>query len=103
MPTKGRKQHGADAELRPFEPVSEEVVLAAIDRAKRHWPGVGKRVGVALRDIAEHLGFVNGAWTTRRLRPELDRDGPLFYEISRGSSLMAPSTSLAGMKSAASR
>lgn len=25
-----------------------------------------------MSDIAEHLGFVHGSWTTRRLRPQLD-------------------------------
>jgi hypothetical protein len=54
MPTKGRERKGADAELRRFEPVSEEVVLAAADRAVRHWQG--KSPGATLREIAEHLG-----------------------------------------------
>ena len=25
-----------------------------------------------MSDIAEHLGFVHGSWTTRRLRPQID-------------------------------
>jgi hypothetical protein len=72
MPTKGKKQQGADAELGPFEPVSEGIVLAAVDRADRHWQGEGKGPGVTLREVAKHLGFVPGGWTTRQLRPELD-------------------------------
>jgi hypothetical protein len=25
-----------------------------------------------MSDIAEHLGFVHGSWTTRRLRPQIE-------------------------------
>ncbi len=67
-------------ELRTFEPVSDEMVLAAVDRAERH-----RRVkpkGVTLGEIAAHLGFVRSGWTTRQLRPRLDSllvDGLLTY------------------------
>lgn len=57
-------------ELRRFEPVSDEVVLAAVERAERHRER--KDEGVMMSDIAEHLGFVHGSWTTRRLRPQID-------------------------------
>jgi hypothetical protein len=57
-------------ELRRFEPVSDELVLAAVDRAERHREREGE--GVMMSDIAEHLGFVHGSWTTRRLRPQIE-------------------------------
>ncbi len=57
-------------EMRKFEPVSDAVVLAAIDRAERHRGGTGE--GVRMSNLAEHLGFVHGAWTTLGLRPQLD-------------------------------
>jgi hypothetical protein len=56
--------------LRRFEPVSDELVLAAVERAERHRGREGE--GVMMRDIAEHLGFVHGSWTTRRLRPQVE-------------------------------
>jgi hypothetical protein len=57
-------------ELRKFKPVSHAVVLAALDRAERHRRGTGE--GVMGSNLAEHLGFVRGPWTTRGLRPQLD-------------------------------
>jgi hypothetical protein len=57
-------------ELRRFEPVSDGLVLAAVDRAERHRER--KDEGVMMSDIAEHLGFVHGSWTTRRLRPQIE-------------------------------
>lgn len=57
-------------ELRKFEPVSDAMVLAAIDRAERHRGGAGE--GARMPNLAEHLGFVHGPWTARRLRPQLD-------------------------------
>ncbi len=57
-------------ELRRFEPVSDDVVLAAVERAERHRGR--KDEGVMMSDIAEHLGFVYGSWTTRRLRPQIE-------------------------------
>lgn len=59
-----------DGELRRFKPVSDELVLAAIDRAERHRPN--ERQDVPLWDVAAHLGFVKSGWTTRQLRPQLD-------------------------------
>jgi hypothetical protein len=59
-----------DSELGRFEPVSDALVLAAVERAERHRER--EREGVMMSDIAEHLGFVHGSWTTRRLRPQLD-------------------------------
>ena len=59
-----------DSELGRFELVSDALVLAAVERAERHRER--EREGVMMSDIAEHLGFVHGSWTTRRLRPQLD-------------------------------
>jgi hypothetical protein len=56
------------ADLRPFEPVSDAQILAAIDRAEVH----GQQDHASRSDIAAHLGFVHNSWTTRRLRPQLD-------------------------------
>lgn len=55
-------------QLRRFEPVPDIHVLAAIDRAERH----NQIEGVQRAHIAEHLGFVHSALTTRRLRPQID-------------------------------
>jgi hypothetical protein len=60
-------RHG---ELRRFEAVSDDLVLAAVARAERHRERDGE--DVMMSDIAEHLGFVHGSWTTRRLRPQID-------------------------------
>ncbi len=57
-------------ELRRFEPVSDDLVLAAIDRAERH--RAGKRESVPFRTVVAHLGFVHNSWTSRRLRPQLE-------------------------------
>jgi hypothetical protein len=65
-----RVQGDRDDELRRFEPVSDKLVLAAVGRAERHREREGE--GVMMSDIAEHLGFVHGSWTTRRLRPQID-------------------------------
>lgn len=56
-------------ELRPFEPVSDLVILAAIDRAERH----NRSEGAPWSVIVEHLGFVRGPATTRALRPLVNR------------------------------
>jgi hypothetical protein len=50
--------------------VSDALVLAAVERAARHREREGE--GVMMNDIAEHLGFVHGSWTSRRLRPQFD-------------------------------
>lgn len=57
------------SELGRFRPVAENLVLAATERAQLH----GSRYGdpVVLMEIAVHLGFEKGAYTTRRLRPML--------------------------------
>jgi hypothetical protein len=65
-----REQRRPDSELGRFEPVSDALVLAAVERAECHRER--EREGVMMSDIAEHLGFVHGSWTTRRLRPQLD-------------------------------
>jgi hypothetical protein len=57
-------------ELRRFEPVSDELLLAAIDRAERHRPD-GQQ-SVHFSDIVAHLGFARSGWTTRQLRPQMD-------------------------------
>lgn len=57
-------------ELRRLEPVSDDLVLAAVGRAERHREREGE--GVMMSDIAEHLGFVHGSWTTRSLRPQIE-------------------------------
>lgn len=64
------------SELRPFEPVSDTLLLAAVDRAERHRTAVttaaSKVEGVPLWQVVDHLGFLRGSWTTRRLRPQID-------------------------------
>lgn len=50
-----------------FHPVSENLVLAACERAQRH--DTARAAPVTLSRIAEHLGFVRGAYTTRHLGP----------------------------------
>jgi hypothetical protein len=65
-----RVRRDRDGELRRFEPVSDDLVLAAVGRAERHRERAGE--GVMMSDIAEHLGFVHGSWTTRRLRPQFE-------------------------------
>jgi hypothetical protein len=61
MNTKGQ-------ELGPYEPVSDELVLAAIDRAIRQGPNT-----VWIVHVAEHLGFRKQAHTTRKVRDQLER------------------------------
>jgi len=65
-----RASRDRGGELRRFEPVSDELVLAAVERAERHRER--RDEGVMMSDIAEHLGFVHGSWTTRRLRPQIE-------------------------------
>jgi hypothetical protein len=65
-----RVRRDRDGELRRFEPVSDELVLAAVERAERHRERQDE--GVMMSDIAGHLGFVHGSWTTRRLRPQIE-------------------------------
>ncbi len=57
------------SELGRFEWVGDVLVLAAVERAVLHY---GRPDGVPLWNVAEHLGFRSGSWTTRRLRPQLE-------------------------------
>jgi hypothetical protein len=87
-----RNQRRLDSELGRFEPASDALVLAAVERAARHRER--EREGVMMSDIAEHLGFVHGSWTSRRLRPQFDaliaegslarsrRHGVLVWELT---------------------
>lgn len=70
-------------ELRRFEPVSDAQVLAAIERAEVHHERQNE--GILRSDLAEHLGFVHGGWTTRQLRPQLDalRSGGMLRDVRR--------------------
>src|SRR6204780_6026641 len=68
--TPARNQRRLDIELGRFEPVSDALVLAAVERAERHREREGE--GVMMSDIAEHLGFVHGSGATRRPRPQID-------------------------------
>jgi len=51
---------------------SDELLFAAIDRAERHLGRDDDR-GVLLATVKEHLGLPRGGWSTRQLRPQLDR------------------------------
>lgn len=64
-----QEQEAGDA-LRPYEPVTDDVVLAAVERAERHRGD--DREGVIWDEIVGHLGFVRGSWTTRQLRPQVE-------------------------------
>jgi hypothetical protein len=59
-------------ELGPYQPVSDALVLAAIDRAQRHNPN-GYDEGVLWSHLAEHLGFLHAPATTFKLRPQVAR------------------------------
>ena len=54
----------------PDEFPSEELLLAAIERAETHQRG--DKPGALLATIKEHLGLARGGWATRQLRPKLD-------------------------------
>jgi len=49
---------------------SDELLLAAIDRAERHRRNEER--GVLLATIKEHVDIPNNSWTTRLLRPRLE-------------------------------
>jgi hypothetical protein len=73
------------SELGRFQPVSENLVLAAVERAQRHESR--HRETLILTRIAQHLGFTPGAYTTRRLRPLLNalvQTGALKHSRSFG-------------------
>jgi hypothetical protein len=79
----------ASSELGRFEPVADVVVLAAVERAVLHY---GRPDGVPLWNVAEHLGFRSGSWTTRRLRPQLEAlrtEGLLTRSRRRGLDVWA--------------
>jgi hypothetical protein len=71
--TERKKRWEAEAALRRFEPVSDNEVLLAIERAERHRePRNRDEQGVPWFVIVEHLVFVGSGWTTRQLRPQVD-------------------------------
>jgi hypothetical protein len=71
MPEKReRQEQEAGHELRPYEPVADDMVLAAVERAERHRGD--DREGVIWDAIVGHLGFVRGSWTTLQLRPQVE-------------------------------
>jgi hypothetical protein len=53
------------SELERFHPVSENLVLAACERAQRH--DTARGTPVTLRRIGEHLGFVPAVYTAGHL------------------------------------
>jgi hypothetical protein len=62
-----------ESELRPFaHPVSDALVLAALDRAECHSHRGSEEPGVLLGDVFAHMGFIYNGAATRRLRPRLD-------------------------------
>jgi hypothetical protein len=83
-PSASRLSDRLRAERRPFEPVADAQILAAIERAERHH-GPGHQAGVLRSTLAEHLGFVHNSWTTRRLRPQIDalRSAGLLRDVRR--------------------
>jgi hypothetical protein len=61
------------AGLRSFEPVSDALILVALDRAERHErPNPWDETGVYWTRLLLHLGFARTSWTTRRLRPQVE-------------------------------
>jgi hypothetical protein len=54
----------------PVEPVSDVLLLAAVERAQRHH--ARGEEGVLWRDVLAHLGLAHSPLTTRRLRPQRD-------------------------------
>jgi hypothetical protein len=65
------EQGGGGSELRRFaHPVSDELVLAAAERAERHKPR--SEPGVMLGKVFAHMGFLYNGAATRQLRPHLD-------------------------------
>jgi hypothetical protein len=49
----------------------DDLLLAAMERAELH--SGRERPGVPLLSIKEHLGLAHNSWTSRRLRPGMDR------------------------------
>jgi hypothetical protein len=70
--------HGKRIRSESWRPPSDALVLAAVERARRHDPRADD--DVTLRAIAEHLGMAWGPHASRRLRPILERlDGELGW------------------------
>lgn len=69
-PPNARTTRDTEGEPRRYEPVSDELLLAAVDRTERHREV--QRDGVSWADIIAHLGFVRTGWTTPQLRPQRD-------------------------------
>lgn len=69
------------SELDSYVPVSDLLVLAAVDRSQRHDPFTSRR------QVAHHLGFKHRAATTRGLRPQLEalRDDGLLAKKKMSS------------------
>jgi hypothetical protein len=55
----------------PDQTMSDELVLAAIERTERHQRR-DNETGVLLATIKEHLGLARHGWSTRRLLPQLE-------------------------------
>ena len=68
---------------------SDELILAAIDRAERHRhkPENG---GLLLSSIKAHLGLPHNSWTTRLLRPQLEafESAGLVEQLRRRGSVL---------------
>jgi hypothetical protein len=64
-------RQGADR-LRRYEPVSDDLLLVALDRAEHHdEPNPWEEPGVYWVYFVEHLGFHRSAWGTRNLRIQI--------------------------------
>jgi len=73
---------------------SPELVLAAVDRAERH-SRKPNQLGVPKSPIAAHLGLPHSSWTTRRVRPILERletDGLIEQLRRHGVTLWTPTS-----------
>jgi hypothetical protein len=93
-------------ELRRYEPVSDVVILVALDRAERHVPpNPWRETGVYWPRLVEHLGFVSGSWTTRRLRPQVDGliDAGLIVKTSNAGRVRWGLTETGAMRVAQAR
>jgi DNA-binding PadR family transcriptional regulator len=75
-----------DTELKRFTaPVPDALVLAGVQRAEVQW--IRPNEGAVMSQIAEHLGYQHAPWTTRNIRPQLERltsEGLLDAQRIRG-------------------
>jgi hypothetical protein len=56
-----------------YEPVPDETILLALDRAERYAKeNAWRETGVYWRALTEHLGVAHSPATTRRLRPQVE-------------------------------